>query len=518
MEESTELENYAMATLRQRDTGTAVMWMRPNYDATAERNKEPIVYVRTDGKDTGTGMDMHSVTFTVSDNPILIEPQDKSGKSLDQSTESAVIEFIKRNKDILLQFWNDELDSEDLREIFIRINSKGKVLTQADFVMSKIAANENYRGHELRKLIDYFCHLSTFPEDYDVISSQDKDFQNIAEIKKLSWLKYKQENLYEPEYTDVLRVAFISKFGRGRLRDLVALLSGRNFETRTYEEEVAEESFSTLWSGVQDVVSQINFARFIMIMRSTGIVSKTQIGSINVLNYSYIVYLLLKESKTPHALIEKYVKKAYVFNILNERFAGNPEGTFDYDIKRIKEQGFIEFFDNLENTMLGDTFWNIALPQKFNTPVSSSPFYRLYLSAQCSMNDKGFLSKAISMQDMVRHREDVHHIYPKNYLVNKGYPQNKYNQIANYALTESPINIKISDSNPTEYMSAIINQCATKELIHGSIDNLDDLRANFKMNCIPEYMIDGNIPDFEVFLKDRQQLMAMKIKQYYEAL
>lgn len=120
MEESTELELYAMATLRQRDTGTAVMWMRPNYDATAERNKEPIIYVRTDGKDTGTGMDMHSVRFSVSDNPILIEPQDKSEKSeksLDQSTERAVIEFIKRYKDTLLQFWNDELDSKDLRQL-----------------------------------------------------------------------------------------------------------------------------------------------------------------------------------------------------------------------------------------------------------------------------------------------------------------------------------------------------------------------------------------------------------------
>lgn len=116
MEEAAELELYAMATLRQGDTGSVVMWMRPNYGARAERNKEPIIYVRTDGKDTGTGMDMDSVTFTVSDNPILIESKDKSGNSLDKRTENSVIEFIKRNKGILLQFWRDEIDSEDLRE------------------------------------------------------------------------------------------------------------------------------------------------------------------------------------------------------------------------------------------------------------------------------------------------------------------------------------------------------------------------------------------------------------------
>jgi len=33
------------------------------------------------------------------------------------------------------------------------------VLSQADFAMSKIAANETYGGNVLRKAIDYFCHL-----------------------------------------------------------------------------------------------------------------------------------------------------------------------------------------------------------------------------------------------------------------------------------------------------------------------------------------------------------------------
>ena len=35
-----------------------------------------------------------------------------------------------------------DLDIETVTEIFIRINSKGVVLSQADFVMSKIASND----------------------------------------------------------------------------------------------------------------------------------------------------------------------------------------------------------------------------------------------------------------------------------------------------------------------------------------------------------------------------------------
>ena len=49
----------------------------------------------------------------------------------------------------------------------------------------------------------------------------------------------------------MLRVAFASEFERGRLQDLVSLLSGRNFETRQYEEDIAAASFQRLqaWGG-----------------------------------------------------------------------------------------------------------------------------------------------------------------------------------------------------------------------------------------------------------------------------
>lgn len=439
------------------------------------------------------------------------------------SDQSLIFDRLQKLRDIVknpIGFieLDSKLEIDEVTEIFIRINAKGSRLNQADFVMSKIAANESYRGHELRKLIDYFCHLSKLPEDYEQMSSLDNDFKKVEEIKKLSWLKNEKEDLYDPDYTDVLRVAFISKFGRGRLRDLVALLSGRNFETRTYEEEIAEKSFEILWDGVRDTVNETNFKRFMMILRSAGLCDKSLLGSVNVINYAYIIYLLLKEEKVSSELIEKYVRKAYVFNTLLERFAGNPEGTFDFDIKRIKEIGFIEYFKSQEESQLSDTFWNVALPMKFNTPVSSSPFYRLYLAAQCSLNDKGFLSKAISIQDMVLHRGDVHHIYPKNYLKKQGYKQSKYNQIANYALTYQPINIKISDNEPDLYINEVINQCISKDLVFGDIDDIEVLKQNFEMNCIPDYMINGEIPEFEVFLKDRQKLMAKKIKTYYDKL
>jgi uncharacterized protein with ParB-like and HNH nuclease domain len=44
----------------------------------------------------------------------------------------------------------EDLDIEIVTEIFIRVNSAGAELSQADFVMSKIAANESYGGNTHR--------------------------------------------------------------------------------------------------------------------------------------------------------------------------------------------------------------------------------------------------------------------------------------------------------------------------------------------------------------------------------
>lgn len=127
---------------------------------------------------------------------------------------------------------NADCGIDEVTEIFIRINSKGKVLSQADFAMSKIAADEAHGGNMLRKAIDYYCHLAVKPEFWSTISNQDTDYMASEYSGLAEWLKNDKEDIYDPDYNDVLRVAFMYKFGRGKLADLVALLSGRDFAGR----------------------------------------------------------------------------------------------------------------------------------------------------------------------------------------------------------------------------------------------------------------------------------------------
>ena len=252
------------------------------------------------------------------------------------------------------------MEIQDVTEIFIRINSKGVELSQADFVMSKIASNEIYGGNETRKLIDYFCHLMNNPEDYEVIRKNDPSFTSKDLFEKISWLKKYNEDIYILEYTDVLRVAFTYKFNRARLSELVNLLSGRDFETREFYDEIAEKSFALLREGVLEVVDETNFKRYIMILKSAGIIDKDLVRSKNVLNFGYILYLTLREKGEKPALIENITRRWIVMSMLTGRYSSSPESAFDYDIKRLNSKT-LDVLQNIETGEFSDAFWNNIL-------------------------------------------------------------------------------------------------------------------------------------------------------------
>lgn len=449
----------------------------------------------------------------------LVDEYCEKNEGTDRNEIYKSIELLRGivNNHIGLIDLNSDLDIETVTEIFIRINSQGVVLSQADFVMSKIAANEIYGGNKLRKCIDYFCHLAIAPEFYQQLADVDQEFASTEYFRKMSWLKNENDDLYDPSYTDMLRVAFTSEFKRGRLGDLVALLSGRNFETRDYEEAVAEQSFRTLEKGILNFMNETDFKRFVMILRSAGFVESSMIRSQNAIDFAYIVYLVLRSQspKVDSSKIESHVRKWFVMSTLTGRYSGSPESSFDYDIKRIDEMGFTKYIEEVEAAELSDAFWNAGLPQQMNTSVASSPYFKVYLAAQVHANDKGFLSRDITVRDLITHRGDVHHLFPKNYLMKFDLKRGKYNQIANYVMMQSEINIAIGDTSPSHYFSELLEQCNNGTGAYGAIIDLEEMRENFAMHCVPGGMEDKNIDHYDEFLHERRKLMAAKIRDYY---
>ena len=442
----------------------------------------------------------------------------------DESLDS-IISKLKGlvNQSIGIIELSDSLQIDIVTDIFVRINSKGTTLNQGDFVMSKIAADEEHGGNTLRKIIDYFSHLSVEPTYYDYMVTHDLDFcrkENGLYKEKLKWLRNDTESIYDPTCDDVIRVAFMHKFQRSKLADLVNLLSGRNFETRDYNVEIIDNTYEEMYKGVLNVISEHNFKQFMIAMKSAGFISRKLINSIMAVDFAYTLYLILRESKEVSVSeIKHYIQKWYVLSVLTGRYTSSPESSFYKDLKSIKEKGVVATLQAIEDATLSEAFWNVQLVQNLESTSTINPTYQVYLAAQVYFNETSLLSNNIGIKELIDLGGDVHHIFPKQYLKEQGLEKNQYNQNANYVYLDRPVNESIGKLPPYEYFSIAKRQCSedvTKPI--GSINNIDLLKRNLAMNCIPNDIFKMDFESYSRFLQERRTLMAQKIKGYYYSL
>lgn len=414
---------------------------------------------------------------------------------------------------------NETIDIETVTDIFIRINSQGKPLSQSDFAMSKIASDSKYGGNLLRKGIDYFCHLAVAPQDYNDIYKNDKEFAESEYAKKISWLKDDNEIVYDPDYDDVLRVSFMYKFGRAKISDLVSLLSGRNFETREYLEVIAEESFQKLSEGFLAFVNRFHFDQFMLAIKSIGFKHPKLITSKSALDFAYQLFLRLNDISMDKAAIKRLVQKWFILSTLTSRYSGSAESQLDRDIRMIEEKGFKSFFEEVEASVLSETFWNVTLLQSLETTSINNPAFKTFLAAQIFFADKSFLSTSSKVEDLILNVGDIHHIFPKSYLKKNGLDaRRQYNQIANYTYLDTQVNIQIGDKSPEVYMQKALQQCEDKDIKVGNITEKDALIGNLNANSIPVSILESNFNDYKTFLNERRKLMASKLKDYYHSI
>lgn len=409
---------------------------------------------------------------------------------------------------------------DEVTEIFIRINSKGAVLSQADFAMSKIAADEEHGGNMLRKAIDYYCHLAVKPEFWETVRTHDREFMASEYAGKAEWLKDDKEDIYDPDYNDVLRVSFMYMFGRGKLADLVALLSGRDFEARDYKGEIADKSFQKLHDGVVRFMSKSNFQDFTAALRSAGFVSSSIISSKGAVNFAYNLYLTLCEDPLiPATDVKRWVQRWYVMSVLTGRYSGSSESIMDRDIRRISEQGFIPFYEEIVASRLSDTFWEVELPQNLVTTSIRSGAWMVYVASQARAADNTLFTNGFKVADIIGNVGDIHHIFPKGYLRDENNaPQRLYNQVANYTFLEKRINIAIGKKSPKEYFTIAKDAIVSGSDYFGDIADLETLQTNLEANCIPEGIFEMGAADYEEFLAQRRRLMARKIERYFKGL
>ena len=105
------------------------------------------------------------------------------------------LQSLKDQEIGLIHLRSEELDINEIADIFERINSKGVPLNQADFTMSKLASN-TAEGGNVRKIVDYFSHLVQDPNFYTHIRENDPDFANSELFDKIAWVRDYGDAIY----------------------------------------------------------------------------------------------------------------------------------------------------------------------------------------------------------------------------------------------------------------------------------------------------------------------------------
>lgn len=444
-----------------------------------------------------------------------VESDDEADKISDR------IEKLKqiKNADIGNITLDANLPIDIVTEIFIRINDAGIKLSQADFTMSKIAIYEKDKNDEygmyLRKYIDYFCEIVTSPENIDRIETNDEAFAKSKYWDKIKWVAKDNNEIYIPTYNDILRVISLLEFNRGKLGDLVSLLSGRDFEARDYKEEIATESFIRLEAGINKYTKKSNFEHFVQdILFNLGFNDPGLSLSKNAVNYAYAMYLRNKELGVDDTKLKSLIRRLLVISLLTARHSGSFEGVWTNDFQKMtKSSSLEEFVAVLERQNLTDVFWNDTLPSRFDNTNTNSTYWTLYTVAQKNHGNQSFLTSTL-VRDMKT--AQVHHIYPKAYLRKHGFTnKNMYNKLANYVYLHDQVNNKISDYEPKLYMAEVSKYNGA---FGSEIKNEDELNKNLQDNAIPELLFTGTHNNYLDFLKSRALLMSLKIKAYYEKL
>lgn len=404
---------------------------------------------------------------------------------------------------------NIELDSEltidEVTDIFNRINSTGTSLSSADLVMSRLSADKDHGGNNLRKQIEYFVQLINDPTLISNIKKLDPEFCQSSDFENIKWIANEDNPIYRPNYSDLLHVILAVGAHRGKLSDMVSLISGRNFEKRNYSEASLEDNYKKIKIGADKVFNKSNYQRYLMILRDMGMRNSRKLGLVGhgALNFGYIFYLLLCiHTKFSKSEIDSYVKRWIVMSALTGRYSGSSETAIESDLRLLSDDSVIE--QTLAQA-LSDDFWSATLPESFNKQSTQSTSWRVFQMAQTYSQDTSWLSKDTSVETVMLEEGNIHHIFPRAYLERHGFSKGRINQIANFVWITQPKNLEIKDNSPKEYLhDAKVTEFETVQ--------------NNKANAMPDELNSYDYHDYDRFLEQRRHLMAKKIKDYYSSL
>lgn len=386
------------------------------------------------------------------------------------------------------------VDEEEVADIFVRVNSEGVKLNQADFILTLMSVFWD----EGRAALEQFCRESRRPP---TAQSEPSPFNH----------------LIQPDPDQLLRVSVALGFHRGRLKAVYNILRGKDIDTGEFSPERREQQFSILREAQGRVLNLTHWHQFLSVIIGTGFKSSELISSQNALLYAYAFYLIGRDRfKAPEHILGKLIGRWFFFTSLTGHYtASSPETVMDGDLNRVKNiekwEQFAQVLNDVMKTELTEDYWNVTLPARLETSSARNPELFAYMAAQIQLGSPVLFSyKKIAdlLDPSLKPKKKLlerHHLFPRAWLEKQGiYDLKEINQQANFALLEWPDNIDISDAPPFEYVPELKNRFP---------ENV--LREMYEMHALPENW--ETLP-YEDFLRQRRKLMAALIRRGYEAL
>lgn len=380
------------------------------------------------------------------------------------------------------------ITEEQVADVFVRINSQGKTLNQADFILTLMSVF----WEEGRKDLEEFCRLCRLPS---------KD--------SASPFNY----LIDPDPDQMLRVSVGLAFRRARLQYVYSILRGKDLETGNFSTDRRDNQFDFLKIAQAKSLNIQNWHEFIKAVKQAGFARQDYISSKNNLLYAYIFFLIGREDfKMDLYELKKLIGKWFFMSSITGRYTGSPETVMEMDLARLRgittADEFQKVLDDIIVSQLTNDFWEITLPMDLSTSSSTSPSLYAYYAALYVLGANGLFSKlkvSDLLQEGLRSKKSAlerHHLFPKAWLQRNGITeQRETNQIANFALVEWSDNISISDTAPEEYLSAYLSRLTS-----------DEKHKMYYWHALPE---NWEQMKYEDFLVQRRRLIAQVVKDAY---
>lgn len=385
------------------------------------------------------------------------------------------------------------VDEEQVADIFVRINSEGVKLNQADFILTLLSVF----WEDGRRELETFCRASR-----NVVSSgsQASPFNHFI----------------QPDPDQLLRVAVAFGFGRGRLKSVYQILRGKDPETGLYTAERRNEQFDVLKVAQESVLNLTNWHQFLSALIGAGFRSREMISSNNALLFSYAFYLMGRvRYQVPEHVLQKAIGRWFFASSLTGRYTSSPETILDADLARFRSikdgDAFLAVLENILSSELTNDFWEITLPASLDSSSARNPELFAYVAAQNKLGAPVLFSHK-TVPDLIdpaiqskKKALERHHLFPRAYLERNGVTERRMiNQMANYALLEWPDNLEISDDDPKDYVPAVAERFSDPEW-----------QVMHELHALPS---GWETMTYDEFLEQRRKLMASIIRRGYEKL